>query len=157
MYLLAPLIALVPSFLIFMIIPLGPDITVEWQNALYTIPLVGADLNVGVLYFLALSSIAVYSVVLAGWSSGSKYPLLGGVRASAQMISYEAAMGLALVPVILYSGSLSLVDIVNSQSGNLSPMLIPAQFCEIRATKMRSPGSRLERRRSRIFAALRLD
>ena len=120
MYLLAPLIALVPSFLIFMIIPLGPDITVEWQNALYTIPLVGADLNVGVLYFLALSSIAVYSVVLAGWSSGSKYPLLGGVRASAQMISYEAAMGLALVPVILYSGSLSLVDIVNSQSGNLS-------------------------------------
>ena len=120
MYLLAPLIALVPSFLIFMIIPLGPDITVEWQNALYTIPLVGADLNVGVLYFLALSSIAVYSVVLAGWSSGSKYPLLGGVRASAQMISYEAAMGLALVPVILYSGSLSLVDIVNSQAGNLS-------------------------------------
>ena len=120
MYLLAPLIALVPSFLIFMIIPLGPDITVEGQNVLYTIPLVGADLNVGVLYFLALSSIAVYSVVLAGWSSGSKYPLLGGVRASAQMISYEAAMGLALVPVILYSGSLSLVDIVNSQSGNLS-------------------------------------
>ena len=92
MYLLAPLIALVPSFLIFMIIPLGPDITVEWKNALYTIPLVGADLNVGVLYFLALSSIAVYSVVLAGWSSGSKYPLLGGVRASAQMISYEACL-----------------------------------------------------------------
>jgi len=120
MYLLAPLIALVPSFLIFMIIPLGPDITFEWQNSLYTIPLVGADLNVGVLYFLALSSIAVYSVVLAGWSSGSKYPLLGGVRASAQMISYEAAMGLALVPIILYSGSLSLVDIVNSQAGNLS-------------------------------------
>ena len=82
--------------------------------------IVGADLNVGVLYFLALSSIAVYSVVLAGWSSGSKYPLLGGVRASAQMISYEAAMGLSLVPVILYSGSLSLVDIVSSQSGNLS-------------------------------------
>ena len=102
MYLLAPLIALVPSFLIFMIIPLGPDITVEWQNVLYTIPLVGADLNVGVLYFLALSSIAVYSVVLAGWSSGSKYPLLGGVRASAQMISYEAAMGLALVLSLIH-------------------------------------------------------
>ncbi len=120
MYLLAPIIALVPSFLIFMVIPLGPDIEINWSDQIYTIQLVGADLNVGVLYFLAVSSIAVYSVVLAGWSSGSKYPLLGGVRASAQMISYEAAMGLALVPIILYSGSLSLVDIVNSQAGNLS-------------------------------------
>ena len=120
MYLLAPIIALVPSFLIFMIIPLGPDINVDFLGNSYQVQIVGADLNVGVLYFLALSSIAVYSVVLAGWSSGSKYPLLGGVRASAQMISYEAAMGLALVPVILYSGSLSLVDIVNSQKGTLS-------------------------------------
>ena len=120
MYLLAPIIASVPSFLIFMIIPLGPDLNIEIGGKDYIVDFVGADLNVGVLYFLALSSIAVYSVVLAGWSSGSKYPLLGGVRASAQMISYEAAMGLSLVPVILYSGSLSLVDIVSSQSGNLS-------------------------------------
>ena len=120
MYLLAPIIALVPSFLIFMIIPLGPDLNIEIGGKNYIVDFVGADLNVGVLYFLALSTIAVYSVVLAGWSSGSKYPLLGGVRASAQMISYEAAMGLSLVPVILYSGSLSLVDIVSSQSGNLS-------------------------------------
>ena len=120
MYLLAPIIALVPSFLIFMIIPLGPDLNIEIGGKDYIVDFVGADLNVGVLYFLALSSIAVYSVVLAGWSSGSKYPLLGGVRASAQRISYEAAMGLSLVPVILYSGSLSLVDIVSSQSGNLS-------------------------------------
>ena len=120
MYLLAPIVALVPSFLIFMIIPLGPNLNIEFGGENYIVEFVGADLNVGVLYFLALSSIAVYSVVLAGWSSGSKYPLLGGVRASAQMISYEAAMGLALVPVILYSGSLSLVDIVDSQSGNLS-------------------------------------
>ena len=120
LYLLAPIIALVPSFLIFMIIPLGPNLNIEFGGENYIVEFVGADLNVGVLYFLALSSIAVYSVVLAGWSSGSKYPLLGGVRASAQMISYEAAMGLALVPVILYSGSLSLVDIVDSQSGNLS-------------------------------------
>ena len=120
MYLLAPIVALVPSFLIFMIIPLGPKLNFEFGGENYIVDFVGADLNVGVLYFLGLSSIAVYSVVLAGWSSGSKYPLLGGVRASAQMISYEAAMGLALVPVILYSGSLSLVDIVNSQLGNLS-------------------------------------
>ena len=82
--------------------------------------MVGADINVGVLFFLAISSLAVYSVVLAGWSSGSKYPLLGGVRASAQMISYEAAMGLSLVPVILYSGSMSMTKIVESQAGNLS-------------------------------------
>ena len=120
MYLLAPIVTLVPSFIIFMIIPLGPNLNIEFGGENYIVEFVGADLNVGVLYFLALSSIAVYSVVLAGWSSGSKYPLLGGVRASAQMISYEAAMGLALVPVILYSGSLSLVDIVDSQSGNLS-------------------------------------
>src|SRR5210317_2224219 len=120
MYLLAPILALVRSFLIFMIIPLGPSFDIEIQGENVTVDLVGANINVGVLFFLALSSIAVYSVVLAGWSSGSKYPLLGGVRASAQMISYEAAMGLSLVPVILYSGSLSLVDIVSSQSGNLS-------------------------------------
>src|SRR6056300_379457 len=120
MYLLAPIVALVPSFLIFMIIPLGPNLNIEFGGENYIVEFVGADLNVGVLYFLALSSIAVYSVVLAGWSSGSKYPLLGGVRASAQMISYEAAMGLALVPVILYSGSMSMQDIVQSQSGFLS-------------------------------------
>jgi len=120
MYLLAPIIALVPSFLIFMIIPLGPDLNLEINGQNVNVPLVGADLNVGVLFFLALSSIAVYSVVLAGWSSGSKYPLLGGVRASAQMISYEAAMGLSLVPVILYSGSMSMTEIVKSQAGYLS-------------------------------------
>ena len=120
MYLLAPILALVPSFLIFMIIPLGPSIDLVIQGETVNVDLVGANINVGVLFFLALSSIAVYSVVLAGWSSGSKYPLLGGVRASAQMISYEAAMGLALVPVILYSGSMSMTDIVESQSGFLS-------------------------------------
>ena len=120
MYILAPILALVPSFLIFMIIPLGPDIDLEINGQNIRVPLVGADLNVGVLFFLALSSLAVYSVVLAGWSSGSKYPLLGGVRASAQMISYEAAMGLSLVPVILYSGSMSMTEIVKSQEGHLS-------------------------------------
>tara|TARA_B100000902_G_scaffold154252_1_gene150759 strand:+ start:1125 stop:2222 length:1098 start_codon:yes stop_codon:yes gene_type:complete len=120
MYLLAPILALVPSFLIFMIIPLGPSFDLVIQGENVNVDLVGANINVGVLFFLALSSIAVYSVVLAGWSSGSKYPLLGGVRASAQMISYEAAMGLALVPVILYSGSMSMTDIVQSQAGFLS-------------------------------------
>jgi len=126
MYLLAPIIALVPSFLIFMIIPLGPDLQLIINGNDFTVPLVGADLNVGVLFFLAISSVAVYSVVLAGWSSGSKYPLLGGIRASAQMISYEAALGLSVVPVILYSGSMSLSQIVKSQEGYLSsPLPIP--------------------------------
>ena len=78
----------------------------------------GTDLNVAVLYVLALSSLAVYAVVLAGWSSGSKYPLLGAVRASAQMISYEAAMGLALVPVIVFTGTTSMSGIVESQAGD---------------------------------------
>ena len=126
MYLLAPIVALVPSFLIFMIIPLGPDLALIINGKNITVPLVGADLNVGVLFFLAISSVAVYSVVLAGWSSGSKYPLLGGIRASAQMISYEAALGLSVVPVILYSGSMSLSRIVSSQEGYLSsPFSIP--------------------------------
>ena len=107
-------------FLIFMIIPLGPGFELTVGGETQFIDMVGADINVGVLFFLAISSLAVYSVVLAGWSSGSKYPLLGGVRASAQMISYEAAMGLSLVPVILYSGSMSMTKIVESQAGNLS-------------------------------------
>jgi NADH-quinone oxidoreductase subunit H len=113
LYLAAPIAALVPALLIFLVVPIGRPFMLGDRR----IELVGMDLNVGVLFILAMSSLAVYAVVLAGWSSGSKYPLLGAVRASAQMISYEAAMGLALVPVILFAGSASLVDIVNQQAG----------------------------------------
>ena len=102
MYLAAPVAAMVPAFLIFMVIPIGAPVTIGET----TVTLQGADLNVALLFVLAMSSLAVYSVVLAGWSSGSKYPLLGGVRATAQMISYEAAMGLALVPVVLLASAL---------------------------------------------------
>ena len=112
-YLAAPIAALIPALLIFLVVPIGAPITIgdtEYQ-------LVGVDLNVGLLYVLALSSMAVYAVTLAGWSSGSKYPLLGSVRASAQMISYEAAMGLALVPVVMFAGTTSIVGIVESQQG----------------------------------------
>lgn len=112
-YAAAPIAALIPALLIFMVIPVGAPITIgdtEYQ-------LVGADLNIGLLYVLALSSMAVYAVALAGWSSGSKYPLLGSVRASAQMISYEAAMGLALVPVVMFAGTTSIVGIVEAQQG----------------------------------------
>jgi len=112
-YLMAPIMALVPAILIFMVIPIGRPFMIGDR----VIELVGADLNIGLIYILAFSSIAVYAVVLAGWSSGSKYPLLGAVRASAQMISYEAAMGLALVPVILFNGTTSLPRIVAAQAG----------------------------------------
>ncbi len=115
LYMVAPIAALVPSILIFMVIPIGRPFTLGDRE----INLVGTDLNIALLYVLAMSSIAVYAVVLAGWSSGSKYPLLGSVRASAQMISYEAAMGLALVPVIMYTGSTSLIDIVEAQTNTV--------------------------------------
>ncbi len=113
LYIAAPIAALVPALMIFMVIPIGKPFTLGDR----VIDLAGADLNVGLLYILALSSLAVYAVVLAGWSSGSKYPLLGSVRASAQMISYEAAMGLALVPVILFTGTTSISGIVDAQAG----------------------------------------
>ncbi|NND03099.1 MAG: NADH-quinone oxidoreductase subunit NuoH [Acidimicrobiia bacterium] len=112
-YIAAPIAALIPALLIFLVVPIGRPFTLGDR----VIDLSGTDLNIGLLYVLALSSLAVYAVVLAGWSSGSKYPLLGAVRASAQMISYEAAMGLALVPLILFTGTASLKQIVDLQSG----------------------------------------
>jgi NADH-quinone oxidoreductase subunit H len=119
MYLLAPFLAVIPAFLIFMMVPWGKPFMIGD----YEVALQGTDLNVGLLFVLAMSSLAVYAVVLAGWSSGSKYPLIGGVRATAQAISYEAAMGLAMVAVVVFTatqgdgGTLSLAEIVNRQGG----------------------------------------
>ncbi|MGB9359336.1 MAG: NADH-quinone oxidoreductase subunit NuoH [Acidimicrobiia bacterium] len=113
LYLAAPVMALLPALLIFLVIPVGAPITIG--DTTYTLQV--TDLNVGILYILALSSMAVYAITFAGWSSGSKYPLLGSVRASAQMISYEAAMGLAIVPVIMFNGTTSLAGIVEAQGG----------------------------------------
>jgi NADH-quinone oxidoreductase subunit H len=120
MFRLAPYLALVPAFLAFSIIPLGGDFR-DGKGGLVTLfgqetRLQLADPPVGVLFALAISSIAVYGIMLAGWSSGSKYPLLGSVRASAQMVSYEAALGLSLGAVLLVSGTLSTAGIVNMQS-----------------------------------------
>jgi NADH-quinone oxidoreductase subunit H len=109
---LAPYLSLVPALLIFTIVPVGGLVTI----AHHTVELQVADPPMGILFLLALSSVAVYGTMLAGWSSGSKYPLLGSIRASAQMISYEAAMGLTVVTVILESHSLSTRDIVTSQA-----------------------------------------
>ncbi len=117
---LAPYLSLIPAFLTFAIIPIGGDFedgggTVTWFSDQVTF-LQLADPEIGILFFLALSGIAIYGVMLAGWSSGSKYPLLGSVRASAQMVSYEAALGLAIAAVLLRSGSLSTHDIVADQT-----------------------------------------
>jgi NADH-quinone oxidoreductase subunit H len=110
-YAIAPYIAILPAFLAFAVIPFGAPVTVFGR----TVPLQLADLNIGILWVLAMGSLAVYAVVLAGWSSGSNYPLLGSIRSTAQMISYEVGMGLALVAVLMYSGELSMSGIVASQ------------------------------------------
>jgi NADH-quinone oxidoreductase subunit H len=111
-YAVAPVMAMVPSFLAFAVVPLGDHITIGDRR----VDLIVADLNIGVLWFLAMGSLGVYGIVLAGWASGSKYPLLGGIRSSAQMISYEIALGLSIVPIVLAAGTLSTVDIVAAQA-----------------------------------------
>ena len=112
-HLLAPMISLFVAFSTFAVIPFGPEVHLFG----YDIPLVVADVNMGVLFVLALTSLAVYGLTLAGWSSGSKYSLLGGIRSSAQMISYEISMGFSIGGVLLLSESLRPIAIVESQSG----------------------------------------
>ena len=110
-YLLAPIVSMLPAFLAFAVIPFGPGITLFGRE----VPFQLADLNIGILWILAMGSLMVYGIVLAGWASGSNYPLLGSIRSSAQMISYEVGMGLALVAVLMYSGTLQMSEIVASQ------------------------------------------
>jgi NADH-quinone oxidoreductase subunit H len=113
LYRLAPLISLVPAFVAFSIVPIGGTITIDG----YTTRLQLADPPWGILVMLMASSVSVYGVMLAGWASGSKYPLIGAVRASAQMISYEAALGLTVATVVVLTGSLHTSAIVASQHG----------------------------------------
>ena len=110
---LAPMIALFVAFSTFAVIPFGPEVHLFG----YDIPLVVADVNMGILFVLALTSLGVYALTLAGWSSGSKYSLLGGIRSSAQMISYEISMGFSIGGVLLLSESLRPIAIVESQAG----------------------------------------
>ena len=114
-YLLAPVIMLIPALMTFAVIPFGSTITLFDRDII----LQAADVNIGILYILALTSIGVYGIVLAGWASNSKYTLIGGLRSSAQLISYELALGLSVVSIILMSGSLRLNDIVADQQGHL--------------------------------------
>ncbi|MDP9391752.1 MAG: NADH-quinone oxidoreductase subunit NuoH [Actinomycetota bacterium] len=111
-YFLAPVIACIPAFVAFSVIPLGPVVSIFGQRT----PLQLTDAPIGVLVILACSAMGVYGIVLAGWASGSTYPLLGGLRSAAQMVSYEIAMGLSIVAVFLYAGSMSTSEIVAAQA-----------------------------------------
>ncbi len=110
-FLLAPIITVLPALIIWAVIPWGRQLNLFGRE----ISLYLTDINVGVLYLMSVASIAVYGIVLAGWSSNNKYALLGGLRSSAQMVSYELALGLSFIGPILIAGSMSLVDIVEAQ------------------------------------------
>ena len=112
-FLLAPAVVAATALLIFAVIPFGREVTFAGRP----VPMVITDLHIGLLFVLALASISVYGVALGGWSSNSKYSLVGGIRGAAQMISYELSLGLSLVPVVMLARSFSLVDIVEAQAG----------------------------------------
>ena len=113
-YLAAPLISVIPALLAFAVIPFGAGATLLGHR----VPFQVSDLDVGILWILAMASLAVYGVVLAGWSSGSNYPLLGAIRSSAQMVSYEVGMSLSLVAVLIYCGTLRMSGIVHVQAAH---------------------------------------
>ena len=115
-YWLAPILKTVPALLVVAVIPLGPPLLIPWfDGRWYRVPLAMADINVGVLYMLAWMSLGTYGIVLAGWSSNNKYSMLGSLRASAQMVSYELSMGLTMAVPLLITGSMSLQAIINAQ------------------------------------------
>ncbi len=121
---LAPAVVAVTALLMFAVVPIGPDITLFGM----TVPMVIADLNIGLLFVFALSSLGVYGVALGGWASNSKFALLGGIRGAAQMVSYELALGLSLVPVVMLAGSFSLTEIVDAQAKLPFIVLQPVSF-----------------------------
>jgi NADH-quinone oxidoreductase subunit H len=119
-YLLAPMLKAVPILVVMAVIPLGPPVTIPWFDGnWYRIPLSIADPGVGVLWLLAITSIGTYGVALAGWASNNKYAMLGGLRASAQMISYELSLGLTMVVPVMIAGSMNIRDIIDAQGGLL--------------------------------------
>jgi NADH-quinone oxidoreductase subunit H len=123
-FLLAPAVVAFTALLMFAVVPFGSDLMIGGKK----IPLVISDLNVGLLFVFAMSSLGVYGVALGGWASNSKYSLLGGIRGAAQMISYELALGLSLVPIVMLARSFSLVDIVNAQVGYPFILVQPVSF-----------------------------
>jgi NADH-quinone oxidoreductase subunit H len=123
-FLLAPAVVAATALLMFAVVPFGEEMTLFGQN----VPMVISDLNVGLLFVFALSSLGVYGVALGGWASNSKYSLLGGIRGAAQMISYELSLGLSLIPIVMIAGSLSLVDIVKAQQNVWFIFVQPVSF-----------------------------
>ena len=123
---MAPIITLIPAFIVFAVIPFGPTISILGRD----VSLYITDLNIGVLYVLSVSSIGILGVILGGWASNSKYPLLGALRSAAQMVSYEVALGFSIIGVLMLTGSFSLVDIVEAQrdSGYWYVFLQPIGF-----------------------------
>jgi len=125
-FLLAPVIAATTAFVTFSVIPFGPEVGLPFTDR--TTPLQLTDMPVAVLFVMAIASIGIYGIVLGGWASGSTYALLGGLRSSAQMISYEVAMGLSLVAVFLYAGSLSTSEIVEAQDDLWFGLILAPSF-----------------------------
>lgn len=123
-YLVAPTISMVTALFVYAVIPFGPEVTLFGRR----VPLYVADVNVGILLILAASSIGVYGIILGGWASNNKYSLLGSLRSSAQLISYELALGLAVIAVVLSAGTLSLVEIVQAQQRVWFVALQPVGF-----------------------------
>ncbi|HEX2361961.1 MAG TPA: NADH-quinone oxidoreductase subunit NuoH, partial [Jiangellaceae bacterium] len=123
-YVLAPVIAAIPAFLVFSVIPMGPEVSIFGVET----PLQLTDMPVAVLLVLAIASVGVYGIVLGGWASGSTYPLLGGIRSSAQVISYEIAMGLSFVGVFLFAGSMSTSQIVQAQERMWFAIILAPSF-----------------------------
>ncbi len=124
LYILAPAVALIPAFISFAVIPFGDQVRLFGQ----TIDLVITDVNIGLLYVFGVASLGVYGIVLGGWASNNKYALLGGLRSSAQMISYELSLGLSVIGVVMLSQSLSLVEIVGAQARTWFIILQPIGF-----------------------------
>ena len=123
-YILAPIVSAVPAFLAFSVIPFGPKVNFAGHETALQL----TDMPIGVLFILACSSVGVFGIVLAVWSSGSTYPLLGALRSAAQVISYEIAMGLSIVAVVLYTGSLSTTAIVDAQAGRWFVLVLLGSF-----------------------------
>ena len=118
-FIIAPIMILAPAFLSIVVIPFGADFQFTYDGTLYAVPLQITDLNIGVLFILAMAGLGVYGIVLAGLASNSKYSLLGGIRSTAQMISYELAAGLSIVAIFMLSETLSMRGIVAAQQGPL--------------------------------------
>ena len=114
-FLLAPMLAIVPALMTMAVVPLAAPLPTRWG----LVEMIIADVPIGILYILALTGLGVYGIVMAGWSSNNKYSFLGGLRASAQMVSYEVAMGLSLIPVFMLAGNVTLTQIVWTQQGGL--------------------------------------